>query len=96
VRPKFPVVSQFEIQRQGTFQMTMIRSLAIVIALCLFGTSASATTMQECSAKYKAAQTKSKSGVGMSWPVFQETECGISAKAPAPTPSPAPAAPVKQ
>ena len=41
----------------------MIRSLAIVITLCLFGMSASATTMQECEAKYKAAQTKS--GVGL-------------------------------
>jgi len=32
----------------------MIRSLAIVAALCLFGTSASALTMKECRAKYKA------------------------------------------
>ena len=32
----------------------MIRSLAIVAALCLFGTSASALTMEECRAKYKA------------------------------------------
>jgi hypothetical protein len=36
----------------------MIRSLVIVTALCLFGTSASALTMQECKAKYKAAQGK--------------------------------------
>ena len=32
----------------------MIRSLAIVAALCLFGTSASALTMEGCRAKYKA------------------------------------------
>jgi hypothetical protein len=73
--------------------MIMIRSLAIVTALCLFGTSASATTMQECRAKYKAAQTKSKSGVGLSWVGFQERKCGIKAKAHAP--KPALAAPVK-
>jgi hypothetical protein len=89
--PKFPVVSQFEIQPQETFQMTMIRSLAIVVALCLFGTSASATTMQECRAKYKAAQTKS--GAGLSWVSFQERKCGIKAKAHAP--KPAHAAPLK-
>ena len=59
--------------------MTMIRSLAIVIALCLFGTSASATKMQECRAKYKGAQTKS--GAGLSWVDFQERKCGIKAKA---------------
>ena len=71
----------------------MIRSLAIVTALCLCGTSASATTMQECRAKYKAAQTKSKSGIGLSWVGFQETKCGIKGKTHAP--KPALAAPVK-
>ena len=45
----------------------MIRSLAIVTALCLFGTSTSATTMQECRAKYKAAEGKprGRSGFGV-------------------------------
>ena len=69
----------------------MIRSLAIITALCLFGTSASALTMEECRAKYKAAMDKNKAGVGMSWGDFQETECGIKAV----EPKPAPAAPVK-
>ena len=78
-------MSQFEIQPQDTFSVTMIRSLAIVIALCLFGMSASATTMQECKAKYKAAQTKS--GVGLTWVSFQEKKCGILAKAHAPKPA---------
>ena len=59
--------------------MIMIRSLVIVIALCLCGTSANALTMQECRAKYKAAQTKG--GVGLTWVSFQEKKCGIHAKA---------------
>jgi hypothetical protein len=67
----------------------MIRSLAMITALCLFGTSASALTTEECRAKYKAAMNKG--GVGMSWGDFQETECGIKAV----EPKPAPAAPVK-
>jgi hypothetical protein len=69
----------------------MIRSLVIVTALCLFGTSASALTMQECKAKYKAAQ--GKGGVGLNWVSFQEKYCGTKAKAH--TPKPTPAAPVK-
>ena len=66
----------------------MIRSLAIVTALCLFGTSASATTMQECRAKYKAAQ--GKHGAGLTWGTFQERKCGIHAKATARPNYPAP------
>jgi hypothetical protein len=54
----------------------MIRRLAIVAALCLFGTSASALTMEECRAKYKAAMDKSKGGVAIPWVGFQEQECG--------------------
>jgi hypothetical protein len=71
--------------------MLMIRSLVIVTALCLCGTSASALTMHECRAKYKAAQTKR--GVGLTWANFQEKYCGTKAKAHAPKPTPA--APVK-
>jgi len=69
--------------------MTIIHSLAIVTALGLCGTSASATTMQECRAKYKAAQTKS--GVGLFWDDYQKKYCGIDATAPKPVPT----APVK-
>jgi hypothetical protein len=65
----------------------MIRRLVIVTALCMCGTSASALTMQECRAKYKAAQATGT--VGQSWARFQETKCGIHAKATAPTPPPA-------
>ena len=54
----------------------MIRSLVIVIALCLCGTSASAElTMQECRAKYTAALAHG-GWVGDSWVAFQEKQCG--------------------
>ena len=70
----------------------MIRSFAIITALCLCGTSASAAlTIEECKAKYKAAYaTKSYAGT---WIAFQEAKCGINTKATAP--KTAPAAPVK-
>ncbi len=54
----------------------MIRSLVIVTALCLCGTSASAElTMQECTAKYKAALA-APGGAGDSWAGFQVKQCG--------------------
>ena len=70
----------------------MIRSFAIITALCLCGTSASAAlTIEECKAKYKAAHaTKTYAGT---WIAFQETKCGIHTKDT--VPKPAPAAPVK-
>jgi P pilus assembly chaperone PapD len=44
----------------------MIRSLAIVAALCLCGTSAKAElTMQECRAKYKAEQAAGSVRIGL-------------------------------
>jgi hypothetical protein len=60
--------------------MIMIRSLAVVTARSLFGTSANAFTMEECRAKYKAAMDKSKGGIGMPWEDFQEIERGISSQ----------------
>jgi hypothetical protein len=59
----------------------MIRSLVIVMALCLCGTPASvALTMQECRAKYKAAQAAGT--VGESWAGFRETQCGLPPQPP--------------
>jgi hypothetical protein len=53
----------------------MIRSLVIVAALCLCGTSAKAELpMQECRAKYKAGQAAGK--LGQNWTDFQEKKCG--------------------
>ena len=54
--------------------MIMIRSLVIVTALGLCGTSASALTMQECRDKYKAAHTAGT--YAGTWIGFQETKCG--------------------
>ena len=64
----------------------MIRSFAIITALCLCGTSASAAlTIEECKAKYKAAHaTKTYAGT---WIAFQETKCGINTKATTPPPA---------
>jgi hypothetical protein len=74
----------------------LIRYAAICMA-ALFGAvvllsgSAHALTMQECSAKYKAAK---ESGTlnGMKWNDFRKAECGATATAaPAPGAAPAPA-----
>jgi hypothetical protein len=53
------------------------------------GTSAQALTMQECSAKYKAAQTAGTLK-GMKWNDFRKAECGTDAAA---TPAATTAAP---
>jgi hypothetical protein len=64
--------------------MIMIRSL-VIVALGLCGTSASALTMQECRAEYKAAQaTGTFPGT---WIEFQEKKCGINTKANTPPPA---------
>jgi hypothetical protein len=65
--------------------MIMIRSLVIVTALGLCGTSANALTMQECRAKYKAAHA-AETYAG-TWIAFQETKCGINTKATTPPPA---------
>jgi hypothetical protein len=53
----------------------MTRSLVIVAALCLCGTSAKAElTMQACKAKYKAEQAAGT--LGQNWADFQEKKCG--------------------
>ena len=65
--------------------MIMIRSLVIVTALGLYGTSASALTMEECRDKYKAAHTAGT--YAGTWVSFQETKCGINTKATTPPPA---------
>ena len=59
----------------------MVRNLAIVAALCLYGTSASAAalTMEECRAKYKADLAESPRGIE-NWMSYQETQCGHPSK----------------
>jgi hypothetical protein len=63
----------------------------IAAALCLCGTSAHALTMQECSAKYKAAQAAGTLN-GQNWAAFRKAQCGPEAT-PAAAPAASPAAP---
>ncbi len=65
---------------------------ALLGAIALGSSSAQALTMQECSAKYKAAQTAGTLK-GMKWNDFRKAECGTDASA---TPAAAPAAAPKQ
>jgi len=70
----------------------MLRSTAITIvamtaSLSLWTASASALSLQECSAKYKAAKS---AGNTMKWNEFRKAECAEGAAA---TPAAAPAAP---
>jgi hypothetical protein len=65
-------------------------ALAAAIALA---SSAQALTMQECSAKYKAAQTAGTLK-GMKWNDFRKSECGSDASVtPTPAAATTPAAP---
>ena len=66
---------------------------ALVVMAALGSTSAQALTMQECSAKYKAAQTAGTLK-GQKWNDFRKAECGAgAAAATTPAAAPAPAAP---
>jgi len=53
---------------------------ALLGAAAIASTSAQALTMQECSAKYKAAQTAGTLK-GMKWNDFRKAECGTDAAA---------------
>ncbi len=64
---------------------------AILAALALQATSASALTMTECSAKYKAAKAAGTLN-GQKWNDFRKAQCGSEAAAPAAAPAPATAA----
>src|SRR6188472_3627295 len=64
---------------------------ALVVMAALGSAPAQALTMQECSAKYKAAQTAGTLK-GMKWNDFRKAECGADASA---TPAEAPAAATK-
>ena len=65
--------------------MTVIRSLIIGSAFCLYCTSANAAalTREECVVKYKAAMAAKTHD---SWVAFQEKKCGTPADHASPTP----------
>jgi hypothetical protein len=62
-----------------------ICTATFLAALALEGTSAHALSMQECSAKYKAAKDAGTLN-GMKWNDFRKAQCGAAATA-APAPS---------
>ena len=63
---------------------------ALLVAIAVHGNLANALSMQECSAKYKAAKEAGTLG-GMKWNDFRKAECGAEATA-APPPSTVPSA----
>jgi len=68
---------------------------ALTGVVSLNATGAWALTMQECSAKYKAAQTAGTLN-GKTWNQFRKDECGATAAAPAKIPSEKAEAPAPQ
>ena len=63
---------------------------ALLVAIAVYGSSANALSMQECSAKYKAAKEAGTLG-GMKWNDFRKAQCGAEATE-APPPSTIPSA----
>ena len=73
-----------------TMRSVSLFAAALCAAVSFADTSASALTMQECSAKYKAAQAAG-TAKGTKWNDFRKAECGADATAaPAATPAAAP------
>jgi len=70
----------------------MVRRIVICaaafVAAVTVAPAAQALTMQECSAKYKAAQAAGTLK-GVTWNAFRKAECGAEASTAAPAPAPA-------
>lgn len=73
-----------------TIRLVVLCAIAIAGMTIAHVPSAAALTMQECSAKYKAAQAAGTLK-GQSWADFRKAECGSDASA-APAPAATPAA----
>jgi hypothetical protein len=69
----------------------VITTGALLTAIVLYGSSAQALSMKECSAKYKAAKEAGTLN-DMKWNDFRKAQCGAEATA-EPTPSAPPSAP---
>jgi hypothetical protein len=69
----------------------VITTGALLTAIVLYGSSAQALSMKECSAKYKAAKEAGTLN-GMKWNDFRKAQCGADATA-EPTPSAPPSTP---
>ena len=70
----------------------VIRCLVAVVAVCLFGTSVNALTVEDCRAQYKADMAP-KGAARMTWHDYQVKRCGIDSNASSLTPKPS--APIK-
>jgi len=66
--------------------MVLFRDLVALAAISLFGTSATALTMEECRAQYKAEKAAGTGERAYGWIDYQVKICGIDPKASAPTP----------
>jgi hypothetical protein len=62
---------------------------ALLVPIAAYGTPANALSMQECSAKYKAAKESGALG-GMKWNDFRKAQCGTEATAPSAPATPPP------
>jgi hypothetical protein len=58
----------------------VITTGALLAAIVLYGSSAQALSMKECSAKYKAAKEAGTLN-GMKWNDFRKAQCGADASA---------------
>ncbi|MGO4715842.1 hypothetical protein [Bradyrhizobium sp. 2TAF24] len=76
-----------------TIERKIVGAVLLSGLLCAAALPAQALTMQECSAKYKAAKDAGTLG-SQKWNDFRKSQCGTDATpAAAATPAPAPAAP---
>ena len=66
--------------------MVLFRDLVALAAISLFSTSATALTMEECRAQYKAEKAAGTGERAYGWIDYQVKICGIDPKASAPTP----------
>ncbi len=73
-----------------TMRFAGLCAAAVLAALALQATSASALTMTECSAKYKAAKAAGTLN-GQKWNDFRKAQCGSEASAAPAAAAPAPA-----
>jgi hypothetical protein len=88
-RTRGPVIFDDQEERLMLFRSAGVLAITVgFVALAGSAVPAGALTMQECSAKYKAAQ-QAGTLKGMKWNDFRKAECGASASA---TPAAAPAA----
>jgi hypothetical protein len=86
----FRMMGRFKELKPMVLRQIAIFGGSLFLAIAVHANSANALSMQECSAKYKAAKDAGTLG-GMKWNDFRKAQCGADATA-APTPSTTPSA----